>query len=122
MQSKSSSSETTRLLAATHNARIARAVAKAVFMDFTTANGVLATATLLHEATMQVVAPELLFAAMEKGCKIAAVVSATTAARMATLLPSARASSRMGILLHRNSQKKTRPSDTRLSIAGPYCC
>jgi hypothetical protein len=48
LQSKSNSSKTTLLLATTYAARIARAVAKVVFVDFTTADRVIATATLLH--------------------------------------------------------------------------
>ncbi len=109
-----------------HEVRIACAAVKSVFTNFaaatTVAATVAATATLHYEATMQAAAPELRCVVVQRGREAAGVALATTAAKWATLLRSARISSGMGPLLRRSSREKPLPTDARFGVAGPYHC
>ncbi len=71
---------------------------------------------------MQEAAPELRHAVAEKSRGVAVLAPPTTAARRATLLPSAQISSGKGPLPPRSSREKPRPSDARFGVAGPYHC
>ncbi len=118
--------------------RIALATARtvfAVYVVFAATERLAVAATLHYEATMQAAAPELRRTvaergcevtekgreAAEKGCGVATAAPVITAARWAILSQNTPISSSMGPLLL-SSQKKQRPSDARLGVAGPYCC
>jgi hypothetical protein len=88
-----------------HEARIARTLGKAVFVNFAAKTMVAAVVTLLHKVTMQAAAPELHCAVAERSQKVEAVVPATTAARQATLMPSAQISRGKYLLPPRNSSE-----------------